>query len=314
MQTSNKHIPLSILHLTGYTSPNSHALSTLMYCLERSALVRAYGFCSSAEEAMRLLDEGKVNTLTIDLMYFTPSGLFPSHTNDTLAQDAHKFISTVRAKHPQAVIVIYTRQAIYEKLCRFNSKYDHYFFLSEDDIGHFSRQAADAFDVQLKVILNECENWFFKFFQYDIVISYAGEDRNYAEQLAKALKERDTKVFYDRFEHEASSALGQDLINYLTNIYSRKARLCLVLVSRAYVQKRWTMFELGIIQDRINKQPETEYLVPLRLDETELPDIPETIVYLHIKDGVEKVIELIERKLWILNSDEPKNRLTSWWW
>src|SRR5438876_309085 len=71
MQIPGKHIPLTIAHLTGYTSPNSNALSRLMYSFERSDVVRAYGFSSSHVEVLRMLDEGKVNTITIDLRYFS---------------------------------------------------------------------------------------------------------------------------------------------------------------------------------------------------------------------------------------------------
>lgn len=313
MDALDKHIPLEIVHLTGYTSPNSHALSTLMYCLERSDPVRAYGFSSSHDEVLQLLTEGKVNTVSIDLMYFTGDGLFPSDFNDTSVRDAHDFISTVRAQFPPAVIVLYTPTAAYEQLCRSNPKYAHYFFLSEDNIGHFSGRAATAFERQLTPILSSCEEWFFKFFQYDAVISYAGEDRHYAEALAAALGKGGTRVFYDRLEHNVSTALGRDLTGYLAGIYKHKARLCLVLVSHAYAKKRWTMVELGHIRERLALQPGTEYVVPIRIDDTSLPGIPDTTVYLDMASGVEKIAALVERKLWILDRGEPKNRLTGWW-
>ena len=36
--------------------------------------------------------------------------------------------------------------------------------------------------------------------KYDIALSFAGEDRAYAEALAEALKEKHLKVFYDKWE------------------------------------------------------------------------------------------------------------------
>jgi hypothetical protein len=36
-------------------------------------------------------------------------------------------------------------------------------------------------------------------FDYDVALSFAGEDRDYAEQIAQALKRSNIKVFYFRF-------------------------------------------------------------------------------------------------------------------
>jgi len=37
-------------------------------------------------------------------------------------------------------------------------------------------------------------------FEYDVALSFAGEDRAYVEKVAKYLKEKDIKVFYDDCE------------------------------------------------------------------------------------------------------------------
>ncbi len=36
--------------------------------------------------------------------------------------------------------------------------------------------------------------------EYDVAVSFAGEDRQYAEDLAKRLKRGGYRVFYDEFE------------------------------------------------------------------------------------------------------------------
>lgn len=55
--------------------------------------------------------------------------------------------------------------------------------------------------------------------QYDAVISFAGEDRDYAERLAALLKREGFKVFYDKYEE--ADLWGKNLYDHLTEIYSK---------------------------------------------------------------------------------------------
>ncbi len=36
--------------------------------------------------------------------------------------------------------------------------------------------------------------------KYDVALSFAGEDRDYVDKVAKRLQEKGVKVFYDKFE------------------------------------------------------------------------------------------------------------------
>jgi hypothetical protein len=37
-------------------------------------------------------------------------------------------------------------------------------------------------------------------YQYDVALSFAGEDRHYVEQVAEILKRKGISVFYDKYE------------------------------------------------------------------------------------------------------------------
>lgn len=63
--------------------------------------------------------------------------------------------------------------------------------------------------------------------QYDVVISFAGEDRSYAADLATRLQAAGLSVFYDDFERAA--LLGQNLYEYLSDVYQNKGRYSVVL-------------------------------------------------------------------------------------
>lgn len=85
------------------------------------------------------------------------------------------------------------------------------------------------------------------------------------------------KVFYDSYEQDA--LWGKDLYTFLADIYSNKAKYAIVFVSQHYIKKRWTKHEFKFINERMFKS-ETEYLLPVFLDDTKLSGIPETQGYL----------------------------------
>lgn len=122
---------------------------------------------------------------------------------------------------------------------------------------------------------------------YDVAISFAGEDRAQAHALAVILRERGVRVFYDDFEE--ATLWGKDLYTHLSDVYRHQARYCVMLVSRHYPDKMGTKHERAAAQARaINEH--AEYILPVRLDETEIPGVLPTIGYLswspHTADSV----------------------------
>jgi len=132
-------------------------------------------------------------------------------------------------------------------------------------------------------------------FEYDVALSFAGEDRAVAEEFAKLLKSKNIKVFYD--EYEAAELWGKDLIDHLVNIYSRKARYCVMFISRYYPLKKWTKVERMAAQEHAFRDA-NEYILPLRLDDTPVPGITETTGYRDLRQHpMEAVVDLLEQKL-----------------
>lgn len=107
-------------------------------------------------------------------------------------------------------------------------------------------------------------------FQYDVVLSFAGEDRQYAEQLYEILKRENVNVFYDRAEQHL--LWGKDLYQLLQEVYRDKAKYCVVFVSKNYSRKRWTKHGLRQAQERAFRE-NSEYILPIRLDQTRLPGL-----------------------------------------
>ncbi|MFZ4380557.1 MAG: TIR domain-containing protein [Sandarakinorhabdus sp.] len=104
---------------------------------------------------------------------------------------------------------------------------------------------------------------------YDIAISFAGEDRALAVNIADLLtNEFNLSVFYDDFEQ--AKLWGTFLPERLLEIYRDKARSCLIIVSQNYKLKRWTTHEWRAAQERALNDLNTEYILLVRLDDTVL--------------------------------------------
>lgn len=124
-------------------------------------------------------------------------------------------------------------------------------------------------------------------YYYDVVLSFAGEDREYVEECADILTALGIKVFYDSYEQDV--LWGKDLYTFLADIYSNKARYAIVFISQHYVKKCWTKHEFKFINERMFNR-ETEYLLPVSLDDTKLCGIPETQGYLTNKTPYEVAV------------------------
>jgi hypothetical protein len=57
--------------------------------------------------------------------------------------------------------------------------------------------------------------------EFEVPLSFAGEERSHAEVLAKILRDRGVKVFYDEF-HKVS-LWAKDLYQHLQTVYRDKA-------------------------------------------------------------------------------------------
>ncbi len=114
-------------------------------------------------------------------------------------------------------------------------------------------------------------------FRYEIVLSFAGENRAYVEEVATFLRKHSVTVFYDR--HEEAELWGKELSEELDIIYSEEGRYCVMFVSMHYAEKMWTTHERRSAFERAMQQ-RSEYILPVRFDDTEVPGLRSTIGYI----------------------------------
>jgi hypothetical protein len=112
---------------------------------------------------------------------------------------------------------------------------------------------------------------------YDIVLSFAGEQREFVRRIAEGLQESNLKVFFD--EYEKANLWGKNLYDHLFEIYNKRALFCIMFISEAYAKKLWTNHERSAAQAAAFSA-NREFILPVRLDDTKLPGLPETIGYI----------------------------------
>jgi hypothetical protein len=151
----------------------------------------------------------------------------------------------------------------------------------------------------LKFCSEECSNNYGitinqNFKQYDLAISYASEDRKIAKHIAAKLNNLGYIVYYD--EDEKVNMLGRDLYKYLYDLYRKKPRYCLIIISAHYAKKKWTQVELVAALSR-RASEEDYYIIPYRLDNTELSGFPKDIGGIDWNTPIDEAIDLLDNKL-----------------
>ena len=131
--------------------------------------------------------------------------------------------------------------------------------------------------------------------EYDVALSFAGEDRAHADALATILRQHRVRVFYDSTEQ--ANLWGKNLVEHLHDVYSRRARFCVMFVSGAYAAKSWPTHErVGRARTSIRR-----VLAGLRVAcshrWTHVPGLPSTVGYLNIETGIEGIAQLLRDKL-----------------
>ena len=145
--------------------------------------------------------------------------------------------------------------------------------------------------------------------EFQIALSFAGEDRSYVDEVANILKARGIKVFYDLFEE--ANLWGKNLYDYLTDIYQNKALYTVMFVSKYYAEKLWTNHERQAMQARAFQENQ-EYILPAKFDDTTITGILPTIGYIDLRNKTAKDFsDIIMKKLIFSGETIPSERLRS---
>ena len=126
--------------------------------------------------------------------------------------------------------------------------------------------------------------------EYDVALSFAGEDRAYVEAVARHLLEANVSVFYDAYEQVG--LWGKNLVDHLADVYGKRSRFVVIFASKHYANKAWPTLERQAAQARAFQEHQ-EVVLPVRFDDTEVPGILPTVGYIDLRNTTEQ--ELAEK-------------------
>lgn len=116
-------------------------------------------------------------------------------------------------------------------------------------------------------------------YKYAAALTFAGEQREYAEKVAGLIGREGLKVFYD--DYMKSVAWGKNGAAFFQDVYYKESKWCIMFVSEEYVAKKWPSFEA---QNAIARQIDQfgNYILPVHFDKTDVPGLPKTLIHLSV--------------------------------
>ena len=117
-------------------------------------------------------------------------------------------------------------------------------------------------------------------YEFDVAISFAGTEREYAQAIAKLAIANGLKVFLD--ELFQADLWGENLVEQLSDIYETRAKYCLIIVSNQYCDRIYTNIERRAALDRAI-QSKNSYILPIMTDGSWVKGLPKATVALDLR-------------------------------
>lgn len=130
--------------------------------------------------------------------------------------------------------------------------------------------------------------------KFDVALSFAGEQRDYVQEVATILKSKGYKVFYDEFY--TSHLWGENLVDHLKEVYYSKSDYCIMFISKEYISKMWPEHERKCANTR-DIEMFGKYILPVVFDKVKVPGLDPGKYYLSAKKyNPKQIADLFEEK------------------
>lgn len=131
--------------------------------------------------------------------------------------------------------------------------------------------------------------------EFEVALSFAGEQREYVRAVASELTKRGVRVFFD--ENNEVNLWGKNLGEELQRVYMSASNVVVMFVSKDYAEKSWPIYERRSALARAIDE-RREYVLPVRFDDTVLPGLNPSVSYLSLQNRPpEQLAENIVAKL-----------------
>lgn len=143
-------------------------------------------------------------------------------------------------------------------------------------------------------------------FKYDFAMSYAGEDSDIVEEIARNLRELRFNVFYAKDIQKL--LVGVDGEQFFERLFIETKQV-VVFISKHYKKKLWPRFEWDIILER---DLENRF-IPIRLDNTKILGLPSNIIFYQFDgENYREIVETCVYKLLCYEKDAGIKRPTEY--
>ena len=117
--------------------------------------------------------------------------------------------------------------------------------------------------------------------EFQVALSFAGEQRDYVRAVASELTKNGIQVFYD--EDNEIALWGKNLVEELQRVYMTASHVVVMFVSEDYARKSWPMHERrSAIARALDER--REYILPVRFDDTVLPGLDPSVKCLPLEN------------------------------
>ncbi|MFD4643519.1 toll/interleukin-1 receptor domain-containing protein [Lentzea sp. NPDC058436] len=124
-------------------------------------------------------------------------------------------------------------------------------------------------------------------YEFDVAPSFAEQDRDRVLPIVRRLEELGVAVYYD--DDQVVARWGTDLVEHIAETLTHKVRYVLMFASRNYVDRGLVRHQRRTAQARALVQ-QNEFLLPIRIDDTEVPGLLPSIGYLDLRKHDNEVI------------------------
>lgn len=136
-------------------------------------------------------------------------------------------------------------------------------------------------------------------YKYEVVLSFAGEQREYVKKVSEYLTKLGIKHFYDNSEQV--DLWGKNLAQYLDSIYFEQSKYFIPFISQEYIEKKWTKLELASALDRnmeFSRPDFQQYILPVKFEDIRVHGIVGSIGHIDACSVTpEKLAEIIYKKV-----------------
>ena len=114
-------------------------------------------------------------------------------------------------------------------------------------------------------------------FEFDVSPSFSGVQRDYVRAVVERLRHSGARIFYD--EDFTVEIWGEDINEYLRQVYGRSSRFIVMFVSKDYAETAFPTVERR--EAFAAEMHRDARVLPVRFDDTDLPGLGENIAYLN---------------------------------